>query len=139
MLKVRQNILFIFFVTMIISTVFNVSNVKAADYYLGVYPNGEVAYLDDSSIRSHEVYSGGELEGIEYSCNVKSVNEKTRNFVYIQYEIWCGQTASISKDGNRVYATIRGPHDYLEKNPVENNLLNYIMLIDRHRKWFIGG
>ena len=133
MFRVRQNILFIFFVTMIISTVFNVSNVKAADYYLGVYSNGEVAYLDDSSIRSHEVYSGGELEGREYSCNVKAVNEKTGGFVYIQYEIWCGQTVSISKDGNRVYATIRGPHNYLENNPVENNLLNYIMLIDNHR------
>ena len=44
----------------------------------------------------------------------------------MHYEIYVGQTVTLIKNGEEVFRTIRAkdPH-YLEKNPVENNLVRY--------------
>lgn len=123
----------LFFATMLVLFFCNSSIVDASDYYLGVYPNGETAYLDTDSVRANDVYHNGYFEGRTYSCNVKSVDYNSDTFTYIQYEIWYGQTATIRKNGNQVFSTMRGPYDYLEKNPVEQNLMNYINTIDRNQ------
>lgn len=99
---------------------------EAADYYLGVYANGETAYLDTDSMSGHDVYVNGYREGKEYSCRVKSVKQNSNQFTYIKYVIYYGQTMTITKDGNRVFNTIRGPHDYFDNHPVENNLIKLI-------------
>ncbi len=99
---------------------------EAADYYLGVYSNGDTAYLDTDSIQRHDIYTNGYPDGKEFSCNVKSVNPRSNNFTYIQYDIYYGQTITITKDGNRVFNTIRGPHDYFDTHPVESTLIKLI-------------
>ena len=99
---------------------------EAADYYLGVYSNGDTAYLDTDSMRKHDIYTNGYPDGKEYTCNVKSVNPNSNEYTSIQYEIYYGQTITIRKNGDRVFNTIRGPHDYFDNHPVESALIKLI-------------
>ena len=46
---------------------------QAADYYLGIYHNGQEAYLDTSSIRTTNHYTQGWHSGDTYTCMVKAV------------------------------------------------------------------
>ena len=102
------------------------TNAEASDYYLGVYNSGQVAYLDTSSIRIENHYVQGYHEGDTYSCTVKAVWPDSDEYEKIHYEIYVGQTESITKNGEQVWQTIRAKDpNYLEKNPVEASLLRY--------------
>ncbi len=99
---------------------------EAADYYLGVYHSGQEAYLDTSSIRTTNHYTQGYHSGDTYTCIVKAVRPGSSSYDTVHYEIYCGQTVSLDKNGERVWQTIRAKDlNYLEKNPVENNLVKY--------------
>ncbi len=102
------------------------NQVEAADYYLGVYHNGQNAYLDSSSIRVTNHYNNGYHSGDTYTCTVKAVWSGSNSYDTVHYEIYVGQTVTLHKNGEKVFQTIRAkdPH-YLEKNPVENNLVRY--------------
>ena len=57
----------IFFLLMALVFAGSQNNVEAADYYLGVYHNGQEAYLDSSSIRVTNHYNNGYHSGDTYT------------------------------------------------------------------------
>ena len=102
------------------------NSVEAADYYLGVYHNGQEAYLDTSSIRTTNHYTQGYHSGDTYTCIVKAIWSGSDNYDSVRYEVYCGQTVTLLKNGEEVFRTIRAKDpDYLDNNPVENNLVKY--------------
>ena len=114
------------FIALLVAFLCNISTLEASDYYLGVYSNGDTAYLDTDSMRKHDIYTNGYPDGKEYTCNVKSVKPNSNEYTSIQYEIYYGQTITIRKNGDRVFNTIRGPHDYFDNHPVESALIKLI-------------
>ena len=99
---------------------------QAADYYLGIYHNGQEAYLDTSSIRTTNHYTQGWHSGDTYTCTVKAVWSGSDSYDTVNYEVYVSQTVTLYKNGIEVYRTIRAKDpNYLEKNPVENNLVKY--------------
>lgn len=120
----RSRVVFVvWIIAMLLLT--GVNQAAAEDYYVGEYHDGRAAYLDTSSIRVENHYTQGYHEGDTYSCVVKAVNSSSGKYDYINYNFYVGQTESIYKNGERVYSTMKGPHDYLANNPVENKLLKY--------------
>lgn len=116
---------FFLFVMALFLMVASQNQTEAADYYLGEYANGQVAYLDTSSIRTENHYVQGYHEGDTYRCTVKAVWLDSNQYDRISYTIYIGQTEMIEKNGTRVYQTMRGPHNYLDENPVEYALVKY--------------
>ena len=99
---------------------------EAADYYLGVYHSGQEAYLDTSSIRTKNEYVNGYHEGDTYTCTVKAVWSGSNSYDVVHYRVYVGQTVTLYKNGEEVFRTIRAKDpNYLEKNPVEHNLVRY--------------
>ncbi|MBQ7497482.1 MAG: hypothetical protein IJU00_06580, partial [Selenomonas sp.] len=62
-----------------------------------------------------------------YSCLVKAVYDTSGEYDVINYAFYIGQTESIQKNRERVYSTMKGPHDYLKNNPIEAKLLRYFI------------
>ena len=106
--------------------------VEAADYYLGEYPDGSVAYLDTSSIRVTTHYSNGCYDGQTYACSVKAVYSNSDQYDRVPYEIYVGQTCSITKNGKRVWHSFRAEDPgYIERNPVEKKLVDYFIQVNK--------
>ena len=92
---------------------------EAADYYLGVYHSGQEAYLDTSSIRTTNEYT--------YTCDVKAVWAGSDSYDVVHYRVYIGQVVTLYKNGEEVYRTIHAKDPkYLDKNPVEHNLVRYL-------------
>lgn len=100
----------------------NQHDAKAGDIYMGEYSNGQVAYLDTSSIRTDNHYVQGYHEGDTYSCLVKAVWPNSDQYDEVSYEFYIGQTVGIKKNGKQIYHTMKGALDFFDKNPVEKNL-----------------
>ena len=116
----------------LVCLIFQHSRAEASDYYLGEYPNGQIAYMDTSSIRVTNHYSNGYHDGDTYTCIVKAVDPGSDRYDKVHYEIYVGQTESIKKNGIKLWQTIRGDAHFLENNPVEAALLKYFE--QRHKE-----
>ena len=84
-------------VTLLVAGNYN-NRVEAADYYLGVYRNGQEAYLDTSSIRTKNEYVNGYHEGDTYTCTVKAVWAGSNSYSTVSYEVYVGQTGTLYKN-----------------------------------------
>ena len=99
----------------------------AADYYLGVYPDGREAYL--TSIRDYEVTRNGYWDHDEYDCHVKAVYKNSGKYDNVSYKVYYGQMgAFMEKDGRSIYDR-HTRETFLQNNPVENNLLKHVMAL----------
>ena len=119
----NRNVLTLFLAVIISAATF--CKAEAADYYLGEYANGTVAYLDTTSIRVTNHYTNGYHDGDTCTCTVKAVNPNSGNFDRISYEVYCGQNASIIKEGVRLFRSLREAASFWKNNPVESNLTHY--------------
>ena len=89
---------------------------------MGEYSNGQIAYLDTSSIRTDNHYIQGYHEGDTYNCLVKAVWPDSEQYDVVTYEFYIGQTVGIKKNGKQIYHTMKGAPNFFDKNPVEKNL-----------------
>ena len=112
----------------------NQPNAKASDIYMGEYSNGQIAYLDTSSIRTENSYVQGYHEGDTYSCLVKAVWPNSNNYDSISYDFYIGQVVGIKKNGVQIYHTMKGSANFFENNPVEKNLCDYFRK-KHEREW----
>ena len=116
----------IFFFFFVLSIQFsNPSNAQANDIYMGEYSNGQIAYLDTSSIRTQNHYSQGYHEGDTYSCLVKAVWPNTDQYEVISYDFYIGQNISVKKNGQQIYHERKSDPRFWDNNPVEKNLCSY--------------
>ena len=122
-----KKIAFIFMLTMTLMCLGSGTGVaEAEDIYMGEYHDGSVAYLDTSSIRTTNEYTNGYHDGDTHRFSVKAVYDSNGTYENVFYEIYCGQTNSMTKNGQRVWQTIHSPDPhYLDNNPVEKNLIDY--------------
>lgn len=126
MQKLLKRMVF-FYICAVLSFGF-IQNTEAADYYLGTYSDGRVAYLEESSMLIGDSYRQGCHDGMEFVCSVKAVATNTNANDVVKYKVhyWNVGTYCMIKNGELVDRTIHSPNpNYLKNNPVENSLSNY--------------
>ena len=109
------------------------SRADAADYYLGEYETGQIAYLDTTSIRDSQTTRNGYWESNNYSCIVKAVNNDSNKYDSISYEVICAQSVLLRKNGQPCYNSLREIKPYFDTHPVEKALVDYITQIDKRQ------
>ena len=76
--------------------------VKAADYYVGQYKNGNSAYLMTEPISKWEnVFIGGYNVG-GYDCNVKEMSPAGDLVGYVNYHVWLEPSFMFIKNGKNI-------------------------------------
>lgn len=98
---------------------------EASDYYLGVYDNGQQAYLVTETIQFAPYRYKEDGPGY-YTCTVKSVDLGARSFSNVSYRIDLGQMGAIFTKNGRTFNRQEMTNILKQPNSVEMRLLAYI-------------
>ena len=112
-------------VAALISIGYQSRTAEAADYYLGVYDDGQEAYLMTETLR-FEKYAYEEDGPGRYYCSVKAVSPRYQNYDTIYYVIDFGQMGAIITKNGRAYDRHEMQRVRQQPNSVEMKLIDYV-------------
>lgn len=102
-----------------------INKAEASDYYLGVYDNGQKAYLITETLK-YSPYKYEEDGAGKYTCTVKAVFPNSNTFDKVYYEVNFGQMGAVITKNGRNYDR----HEMVElrkkTNSVEMKLVDFI-------------